>query len=255
MISELLVCALMTFCPVHTSEEYNDSQNEAVSATTQVNKKFWNKKKALRIGYETHEFQNSSGMMTPAEFSLGLSTISSTWLHKKPIGNVLKFAFDHGMDLNYSRFVDSVHDTGYNGPSGYLGSGSYVEVEEESFTLPSLGMNYLSIGYALGVSMTINPVAKLRLCGYCHFVPSIAIDNCDMSANLGFMPYLKYGFELSYNWIGLGIEYGTAKAKMQDMMSVISAMTSQAPLSMSGSAYYSNYSKAYIVFRMGRKKR
>ncbi|MBO5419343.1 MAG: hypothetical protein J6A22_04575 [Bacteroidales bacterium] len=254
MIANLLICALTVFSPVQGDEGYEYS-HETYSADKVIDQKFWNQKKSLRVGYEFHDFQNSIGMMTPDKFSFGLSSIHSIWFHKKPIGNVLKIGFDHGLDLNYSRFEDPGHDNGYNGPSGFLGSGSNLPVQEESITLPSLGMNYFSIGYALGVSVTINPVAKLRLCGYCHFVPSAAIDNCDMSANIGFMPYVKYGFEMTYSWIGFGIEYGTGKAKMQDMVSVISTMTSEEPVNMSGAPYYSNYSKAYIVFRMGRKKR
>ena len=118
MIANLLICALTVFSPVQGDEGYEYS-HETYSADKVIDQKFWNQKKSLRVGYEFHDFQNSIGMMTPDKFSFGLSSIHSIWFHKKPIGNVLKIGFDHGLDLNYSRFEDPGHDNGYNAEAYY----------------------------------------------------------------------------------------------------------------------------------------
>lgn len=253
MIASLLICALTAFSPAQVSEGY-DCSLENSSSEKVVDEKFWNQKKSLRVGYEFHDFQNSNGLMTPDKFSFGLSSIRSIWFHKKPIAGILKIAFDHGLDLNYSRFAGSTIDEGYTGPQGFLGSdtGFDFPVIKDSFNIPDLGQNYFSIGYSLGASVTVNPVARLRCCGYVHFVPSAAFDLCGMSMNIGFMPYIKYGFEMSYSWIGLGVEYGTGMTDMHDVMSLL---PSEPLNNQFGARYYSNYTKVYIVFRHAGKRR
>lgn len=217
-----------------------------------LNERFWKKRKSLRIGYESNLLQNANGGVFPAEFGVGLSRIKSIWLHRKPIANCLKFAFDMGMDVNYTLLAAESDET-YTGPSGYLGTEPLPDGESESLMdIPSLdiGSHYLAAGWALGVSATVNPVAQLRVAGYVHFVPSAGVHISGISANLGFMPYLKYGCELSYGFFGAGVEWGTVKGKCIDLTSRFLSENGEGGTSKS--LLYSNYTKIYLAFRLGR---
>lgn len=265
MITNLLICALTFGLPAaepvsddRDSEYYvEDNYSDAYAEKEEAKEKFWAQKKSFRIGYEMHTFQNEGGVTTPVRFGAGLSRCKNIFLHKKPIGGMVKFALDHGFDLNYSMFNVSVpEDDSYTGPSGYLGNApleDYYEEQGESFDLNSIGSHYVSLGYAIGASITVNPVAKLRINGYVHFVPSVSLQLSSSSLNVGFMPYVKYGAELSYSKIGVGIEWGTGASTMSDYMVKLTGDTDSTTIPKA--KYYSNYMRVYLAIRMGNKKK
>ncbi len=262
MWSNLLICALALGTPTAEAEQgstptYSCELRKADTTevvTPAINEKFWARKKALHLGYEIHHFQNEAGGEFPAKFGIGYATVRNVWLHKKPIARMMRFAIDHGANLNYTLFdTKSVGEDGYTGPSGYLGSGTAESEGEMPFDLKKLGNHYLSVGYAVGVSLTINPVAQLRVNGYCHFVPSFAIQFSGSQIYTGFMPYLKYGCEVGYGKIGVGVEWGTGMSKMTDLMSKFAS--EQENFEVPKSKYFSNYTKIYLSIRMGKVKK
>lgn len=205
----------------------------------------------MRIGYDMHDWQNEQGGYLPLKFSAGLANVNQVWLHKKPIGGVLKFGLDHGSNINYSLFDMKEDFSDYKGPTGYLGPNSGIyDDDDDSDGLPDIGMHYVAVGYGIGLSVTVNPVAKLRVNGYCHFVPSVAmvISNSEISA--GFMPYVKYGAEVSYSKVGVGIEWGSGMSKMSD---VLSQLVSDSDSSPEKKKYYSNYMRIYLSLRFGKR--
>ena len=155
-----------------------------------------------------------------------------------------------GLDVNYTQLDDEA-DNSYTGPSGYLGTDPIPSYDEEaSIDIPDIGSHYFAVGWGLGVSATVNPVAQLRVAGYVHFVPSMGVQISGISANLGFMPYMKYGCELSYGFFGLGVEWGTAKGECFDLIGEM--MFEGDEYTSSKSLLYSNYTKIYLAFRLGR---
>lgn len=212
--------------------------------------KFWNKRRSLRIGYEMHNF-TSGGEAMPVKIGLGLSRNRNVWFHKKPIAGMVKLAFDHGFDFNYSMFDAPIEKEGMD----------YSDEEEGSqlpFDLSGIGMHNLSIGYALGASVTVNPVAKLRINGYFHFVPSLSMVFSGEAFNAGFMPYCKYGAELSYDWFGLGIEWGSGASTMHDVMALVEGEVSgllggSSESEVQKTKCTSTFTRIYVAFRLGKK--
>lgn len=271
MLFNLMICALTLGTPTIESpdevvltpadtpvvemelKKRSDDEPEEEWRMDPKKEKFWAKRKAMRIGYLKHDFQGAENYPLPTKFGLSLTRAKSVWLHKKPIGNFMKFGFDHGLDINYTMFQNEFTDDHYTGPSGYMGPqedlDNYVDEEESGPNLSSMGSHYISLGYALGVSLTINPVAQLRLEGYAHFVPSVGLQLSGTNLYLGFMPYLKYGCELSYGFFGVGVEWGTGVSKMSDMMPKL--IGEGYP---SKNKFYSNYTKIYVSFRMGKAR-
>lgn len=260
MLTQLLICAMALGTPCQDSTNV-DAQVPAESAVLadEVNEDFWNNRKSFRIGYEMHTFQTESGGVMPMKFGVGLSRVRNVWVHKKPIANMLKFSFDHGIAANYGMFAASLpEDSGYNGPLGYLGTETDVyDDSDEETGANSMGTHYFSAGYAVGASVTINPVANLRVNGYFHFVPSAALLFGDSGFQVGFMPYFRYGAELTYGKVGLGLEWGSGVSKMSDLSAKFGDMAEED--SESGFTpnykYYSNYMQVYLALRFGKNRR
>ena len=259
MFTELLICAMTLGVPAQeNTDTYEETEN--VSFTENIDESFWAKRKTLRIGYQTYTFQNESAVEMPMKFGVGLSNVNNVWFHKKPIAGMIKFAFDHGFSANYGMFDTNIDDEGYTGPSGYIGNAPATDPDDNEmpFDLSKIGMHHLSVGYALGASLTVNPVAKLRLNGYFHFVPSCAVIVSGSTFSVGFMPYCRYGAEVSYGRVGVGIEWGSGMSNMSDMMSKLMAMgdeEAQAVASTPKTRYYSNYMNIYLALKFGKNRR
>ena len=262
MLTSILICALTIGTPALDKETSSDESIVETVAEDVQNDKFWNRKKNTRIGYEFHLLQNSTGGSLPINFAVGISNARNIWLHKKPIAGVMKFSFDHGLDANYSMLNTKLQTDNYTGPSGYLGKDEYVseERDDSGMGLSSLGMHYISLGYALGASVSVNPIAQLGISGYFHFVPSVALLFGSSALNAGFMPYCKYGAELSYGWFGVGVEWGSGMSNTTDFMTRLMAIVDPETGVVENGApapkqkYYSNYTKLYISFKLTRKK-
>ncbi len=61
----------------------------------------------------------------------------------------------------------------------------------------------------------------MRICAYFHFVPSAATVIENSSMNFSFVPYINYGAEIGYKWIGFGIENQSGTGRFQDMISTV----------------------------------
>lgn len=263
MIGTILACMLTVGSP---SQDCNDLDKRKDNYTSEYaystdKEDFWDRKKSFRIGYEIHNFQTESGTSLPVKIGAGLSRVRQVWFHKKPIGKVMKFSFEHGIDLNYSMFDTNITDGSYNGPSGFVGTedpDSYEE-PEEGFGLGNIGMHYASIGYALGAGLTINPVKKIGINGYFHFVPSFSLLLSGNSIAGGFMPYCKYGGNITFGKVGLGVEWGSGMAKTRDLVALFASKVDPeydgAEISTEKAKYFSNFTRFYLTFKFGKKKR
>ena len=235
------------------SLDYAVAAEQAKSTADAASERFWARKKTLRLGYEWHCYQNEYGGELANKWSVGLSNTQSIWLHKRPIASRIKFGLDLGPDINYINFRSTASNDDYKGPSGYVGTDTAQPEAELPYDVASIGSHYLSVGCQIGPSLTVRPVGQMRIVGYAYFVPSVAVQFSGASLNLGFMPYLKYGCELSYGWFGVGVEWGTGVANMSDFASKIISGNSSAKSPKA--KFYSNYTKAFISFRLGKAKR
>lgn len=143
------------------------------------------------------------------------------YLHKKPIANILKFAIDFGSEINYAQYKDLIGDYNYSDNDfGYTdeSDNNYdlgYEDEEEDM---DLGLHHIDVGLHIGPSISINPVSHLKILAYFRFVPSYSMLILSEEFYQGFTPIFSYGGEISYKFIGIGIEGRTGSAKYKDMI-------------------------------------
>ena len=81
-----------------------------------------------------------------------------------------------------------------------------------------LGLHHIDVGLHIGPSISINPVSHLKILAYFRFVPSYSMLILSEEFYQGFTPMFSYGGEISYKFIGIGVEGRTGSAKYKDMI-------------------------------------
>lgn len=171
-MKKILIVCLLSLCAAVTA-----------SAETRNDKAVWHKRATyLNLGYVR---QDLSGDMIPGTVSsdLGgsLSWGRTFYLHKKPIGNFLKFGLDWSwLDLNAARYA----------PAG---------MENDVYQLDA--------AMQIGPSLTVNPVGRLKLSAYARVAPTYSAMWLNETLAHGFTAHYNYGATLAWRMISVGVEF------------------------------------------------
>ncbi len=96
----------------------------------------------------------------------------------------------------------------------------YESVIDED-DIPEFGIHQIDFGIAIGPSITVRPFGDWRLNAYFHVTPSASVFINDDEVSTSFVPFLDYGIEASWRWIGVGVEMRQGQGKYKDMTSKI----------------------------------
>ena len=77
----------------------------------------------------------------------------------------------------------------------------------------NLGNHLIDASLRVGPSLTINPIDKLKVHLYFHYVPTYSMLLLDSNFSHTYESCFDYGASISYKVIGLGIEYRWGHAK------------------------------------------
>lgn len=135
-----------------------------------------------------------------SEWGASISWGKTFYLHRKPIGSVLKFGLDWTwLDLNGACF---------NQPLTSIFDGAYDET-----------LYQLDAGMQLGPSITVNPVHHLKISTYFRVTPSYssvyAVENELFMGR--YATYYNVGATVAWRVLSLGVEYRTSKATYDDL--------------------------------------
>lgn len=207
---------------------------------------FWKHRKFMRVGFAKQTFNTSYGYKLNSKFGIDYTSGRSYFLHKNPIAGLMKFAIDFGTAIDYVNYRKSTYsDDSYTGPEGYTGN-EFALTENESSDLKDFGLHSLDFGFKVGPSLTVNPYDNIRVCAYFYFFPSASLLLRNTNFELGFMPYLDFGVEVSYKWIGLGFETRNGAGRYWDLMKM---MGDEGFSSKKVSKYALNSYNFYLAFR------
>lgn len=188
---------------------------------TKAKKGPWDRKKYINLGYIKQSLSPEFGNAFESKFGASFSSGRNIYLHKKPIANILKFAIDFGSEVNYAQYKDLIgdydysdNDFGYTDESDNNYDLGYEDEEEDM----DIGLHHIDVGLHIGPSISINPVSHLKILAYFRFVPSYSMLILSEEFYQGFTPIFSYGGEISYKFIGIGIEGRTGSAKYKDMI-------------------------------------
>lgn len=195
----MLLAALMLFVSVMATGQSQKSSYQV-----------FDHKNSLHIGYSLQSLKPEYGGKLDSQYGFYISRSFYTfYFHKKPIANILKLGADIGMTDNYVRYQDDNPNdlSHYSGPTGYTGDKPLTDEDASESDLPGdKGIHQLDAGIKVGLTAVVNPVSALRVAVYAHVVPSLSFFYNHSEANWAFVPFFDYGMEVSYKFIGLGIE-------------------------------------------------
>ena len=220
LIATMLVAATPLMAADNGGKVNAESGSEAAAPATKkvdgekVKKGPWDRKKYFNIGYAMQDLVPEFGNSFESKFGVSLVTGRNIYLHKKPIANMLKFAIDLGSDINYAQYKDLEGDYGTDPDYGY-DDGYDDEYGDEDL---NMGLHHIDVGLHVGPSVSINPVAHLKISAFFRFVPSYSMLLLNSELYQSFTPMFTYGGEVSYKFIGIGIEGRSGSAKYTDLL-------------------------------------
>ena len=192
-------------------------------------KSVWQRKKHFNIGYVTQSLSPEYGASMKSEFGFSIARGRSIYLHKNPIAGLLKIALDidYG-DVNYAKYKNFKEKYNY--------------VVTEGSKVKDIGMHQIDVGIGVGPTIVVNPVNNLSISAFAHFVPtySMLLNSDDLSGN--YVSFMKYGGEVSWKFIGLGIDYRSGRATYKS--SLPGEMSTGVKMN-----YRTSSCRAYLVFR------
>jgi len=168
----------------------------------------------LKYGFQTLEDRTNTKSYD-SEFAVGLAfNIKQVQFHKNPVGGVMYFGLDTGIDLDFAKYRDIIDDD-------YQKGGSLAEALGSMQVLGDWNLMQVELGIPVGPYMKIAPMAKagkpgFKIQAYYHFVPSLSGIIVDSEYCLKFAPFQAVGGVIGWKWLNVGYEYriGAATYKM-----------------------------------------
>ena len=188
------------------SQRLQDEEDEAMYKKIWSGRTFWN------LGYEWGKLNDvdfNEKYNSQVAFALSIGRV--IYVHKKPVANMIKFGIDAGLDVSYAKFKEK--DRGI-----YDSDLFYDKSDKDKNDYSSIGLHSVDIGFAIGPSITINPVGKLKVKTFFHVVPSGSLIIADGDAHSSYKTTFTYGGEIVWSRIGIGVEGYTGAAKYKNVI-------------------------------------
>lgn len=176
----------------------------------------WKKKRTyLNLGYVNQElnFADMDDAKFKSNWGASISSGKTFYLHKKPLGGVVKF----GLDWTWADVNVAGYDKFDAGESDFEYDDEYYEDEDD---MPSWTKDtyQFEIGMQVGPSITINPVDKLKISAYFRVTPSYSAIYCNEELYSGFAAMLNPGVSVAWKLLSFGFEYRTGQAKYKNFV-------------------------------------
>ncbi len=187
----------------------------------------WDRKKIMNVAFPVQTLSPDFG--NGLESSLGVALVSGRrfYLHRKPIAGMLKFSLDFGSDINYVKYRPLDGDYNISPDSG----------------IGISGRHQADIGLFVGPAVTVNPVSDLKIGVYFRAVPSYSLIMTESDVLHGFVPYFTYGGEVSWRWIGVGVEGRSGVGTYSSLMGLFGGASGMT------SGYGTEALRIYLAFR------
>lgn len=211
--------------PAATSDhQLIDSLTQAVSQlTSRVDEsekqarlsKIWSRRRYFTFNYVTSQKLTATDksidfLKQTADFGAGITLGKTYYVHKNPLGGMVKFGIDWTyIDLTYVKYkktFDGLSTT----ESGDDYSGTDSDDDDESL---NFGNHQLEYAMAIGPSVTVNPIDYLKVAAYFRYMPtgSLLLHNSEVS--FGFVNGFAFGMSASWKALTIGFESRWAHGK------------------------------------------
>ncbi len=156
------------------------------------------RKKYINLGFINTTMSQDGMPDLKSNYGASFTVGRTFYLHKKPIGGILRFGLDATwFDLNYTNYKIK-HIT-------------YWETENYQYHQGEISMH-------IGPSITIKPIGKLNIHGYFRYAPSFSALYADDTFYGNYATFFVGGASISYGVIGLGFESRFGDCKYKDFI-------------------------------------
>ena len=183
-----------------------------ICSAQETDDEVWTKrKKYFNLSYSNINLNIADIYDAKSKFAFGINTGKVFYLHKKPLLNIMKFGIDATfLNLTYAQFADEEIL-----PNRNVFYQNYMDAADSYYEEGdiNLGNHLIDASLRVGPSLTINPIDKLKVHLYFHYVPTYSMLLLDSNFSHTYESCFDYGASISYKVIGLGIEYRWGHAK------------------------------------------
>lgn len=185
-----------------------------------------NIKTFINIGYVNQTLEPQYGGEIKSDYGFDLEYGKTIYFHRIPLLGRIKFGADLGIDLNYVKYKDYESKIVRN---------ATTELWEDEV---NLGVHQGEAGFLIGPRVTVNILPTLKISGFFRYVPSWSCLVLDDDVTNTYASFFTYGGEITWMFIGLGIEGRHGSAKYD------SFVTNDAKIK-----YTTNAMRVYLTFR------
>ena len=190
-------------------DSYSENQEpHSTSAYAASQADIWKYNKKIMLGFSTGTIDQKVrfGGKLSSRWGLSLYSGRNIFLHRKAIGNFLRFGLNVNMNLNYINFAK-----GKGSLNDFISGSPAQDKDEDSDIGVNLGRHFLSAGVAVGPTASFAPfymsanknLAVLRFRPYFNVVPSyagyIVSEDDDLELHNAFALWCAAGIEIQWN--------------------------------------------------------
>lgn len=203
----VLLSLLLLFCAGNVAAQRKAKWERRIERAQEQDKselnRIWRKRSDyLNLAFVVQNVETNIDELSElnSEWGASISWGKTFYLHRKPIGRVLKFGLDWTwLDLNGACFEQDMYS---------IFDGDYHET-----------LYQLDAGMQFGPSITVNPVNHLKISTYFRVTPTFAtvyaVENELFMKN--YATYLNAGLSVAWRLLSLGVEYRTGKTSYDDL--------------------------------------
>lgn len=217
----LILGLLMLAIPGYAGNDGKSS--DSANSSEVINPNLWKKdRREFRLGYTFANLDRGSlyGGSLDSRWGLSLDMMNNIYLHRKAIGNFLKFGIQFGAQINYANFEKG------HGSIKDMMDGGY----DEDIDSPTLGKHQLIAGIGIGPTATFAPffkscnknLSRLKFRVYFNVVPSysaiITSDEEEMEFHNAFACMFAGGFNVMWRKLDVGFQYKGGRARYKNLV-------------------------------------
>lgn len=203
-----LLCAILGGLLLYPSAAVSGTLSDSGNNTLKARKKF------LQIGYNYNTFNRKDGAELKNDIGLSLTWGKSYYLHK-PINGRWRIGLDWAWtDITYTNYKVSYVYADDNATQSYDDENNYADTHPYTRT----DMHGVDIGMQVGPSVTCSIDKHLQVHAYVRYAPALSVFYDGENFQGGFGNFFVVGANVSWRFIGLGIEgrFGSATYKNLD---------------------------------------
>lgn len=232
LLTILVILSSFTSSAFAQAEDFNSSA-------------IWGRGRYMRLGYVFAQTGDDFSPVSKEQYAFFIQKGTSFNLHKKPVGNMVKFRLDvNWFDFQFSKYKNPYEKMPWTSEIEQSSSSLIPDIDDDmipgmgfikDIDFNNLGTMSISASVGVGPSVSVAPFVMtnqkrlhpLRVSAYFHYSPTMMMymksQEGDIELSNAFVNTLSWGLNINYRVISLGMEcrWGNANFKPLDFGAIL----------------------------------